>query len=62
MFVLRVAAVLSLLSIGGALILYLLSGEPRYKAWAGRFARIGAVVVVVFLLLLFIERLLAPMV
>ncbi len=61
MFVIRLAAVLALVSIGGALVLYLLTGNPRYKSWAGRFARIGGVVLLVFVALLVIERLLAPM-
>lgn len=61
MFVIRLAAVLALVSIGGALVLYLLSGDPRYKTWAWRFTRVGIVVLVVFIALLFIERLLGPM-
>ncbi|WP_227817792.1 hypothetical protein [Nitrogeniibacter aestuarii] len=62
MFVIRLAAVLALLSVGGAIVLYLLTGNPAYRVWAWRFARIGAVVLLVFLGLLFIERLLAPMI
>ncbi|QID17038.1 hypothetical protein G3580_04925 [Nitrogeniibacter mangrovi] len=61
MFVIRLAAVLALISIGGAVVLYLLTGNPGYKLWAWRFARVGAVVLAVFVALLFIERLLAPM-
>jgi len=61
MFVIRLAAVLALVSIGGALVLYLLSGAPRYKTWAWRFTRVGIVVLAVFIALLFIERLLGPM-
>ena len=60
MFVIRLAAVLALVSIGGALVLYLLTGNPRYKTWAWRFTRIGLAVLLVFVALLFIERLLAP--
>jgi len=61
MFVIRLAAVLALVSIGGALVLYLLTGDPRYRAWAWRFTRVGVVVLLVFIALLFIERLLGPM-
>jgi len=60
MFVIRLAAVLVLLSVGGSVVLYLLTGNPVYRTWAWRFARIGAAVVLVFIALLVIERLLAP--
>jgi len=60
MFVIRLAAVFALLSVGGAIVLYLFTGNPAYRAWAWRFARIGAIVLLVFLGLLFVERLLAP--
>jgi len=61
MFVIRLAAVLAILSVGGSLVLYLITGNTVYRMWAWRFVRLGAVVLVVFLALLFIERLLAPM-
>lgn len=61
MFVIRLAAVLVVLSVGGAIVLYLMTGRPVYRVWAWRFARIGAAIVIIFLSLLFIERLLAPM-
>lgn len=42
------------------MILYLLSGDRRYRALAWTLSKLGAVVVLVFLALLLIERLLAP--
>ncbi|MCZ4305002.1 hypothetical protein O4G98_09660 [Zoogloeaceae bacterium G21618-S1] len=60
MFVLRLAGVLALLMVGGSLILYLLSGNPRYRHWAWVFTRVGLVTLLVFMALLLIERLLAP--
>ncbi|TVO56013.1 hypothetical protein [Denitromonas halophila] len=60
MFVIRLAGVLALLMVGGSLILYLLSGNPRYRYWAWVFTRIGLVTLLVFMALLLIERLLAP--
>ncbi|MCB1959049.1 MAG: hypothetical protein KDE68_00735 [Rhodocyclaceae bacterium] len=61
MFVLRAVAALALIGIGGAMVLYLLSGDRRYRAMAWTFSKVGLVVVLVFLALLVIERLLAPM-
>jgi hypothetical protein len=51
---------LALLMVGGSLILYLLSGNPRYRYWAWVFTRVGLVTLLVFLALMLIERLLAP--
>lgn len=61
MFVIRLAAALVLVGVGASVVLYLLTGQARYRQWAWRVARIGVVVLLVFLGLLFVERLLAPM-
>ncbi|KAA3654985.1 MAG: hypothetical protein DWQ11_02945 [Proteobacteria bacterium] len=60
MFVIRLVGALALLMVGGSLILYLLSGNPRYRHWAWVFTRVGLVALLVFLALLIVERLLAP--
>ncbi|WP_323002797.1 hypothetical protein [Denitromonas sp.] len=60
MFVIRLVGALALVMVGGSLILYLLSGNPRYRHWAWVFTRVGLVALLVFLALLIVERLLAP--
>ncbi len=57
----RLVGALALVFVGGALVLYLLTGEPRYRALAWTFTRIGALLVLAFLALLFIERLIGPL-
>ena len=49
-----------MLAIGGSMILWLLTGNPRYKAWAWKALRATVVVLFVFLALFAIERVLAP--
>ena len=58
----RLFAALALLFVGGALVLYLLTGDARYRAWAWKFTRIGALVILAFLALLFVERLVGPLI
>lgn len=60
MFVIRLVGAVALVMVGGSLILYLLSGNPRYRHWAWVFTRVGLVALLVFLALLIVERLLAP--
>lgn len=57
----RLVGALALLLVGGALLLYLLTGDLRYRAWAWIFTRIGALVLLGFLALLFVERLVGPL-
>ena len=47
-------------SIGGSMILWSLTGNPRYKAWAWKAFRATVVVLFVLLALFAIERVLAP--
>lgn len=56
MLIIRVLVVLALLSIGGALIAWMLTGDRRFLKWALRAFQAGLVVVFGFLALLFIER------
>lgn len=56
MLIIRVLAVLALLSIGGALIAWMLTGDRRFLKWALRAFQVAIVVVFGFLALLFIER------
>ncbi|MBT0962485.1 hypothetical protein [Denitromonas iodatirespirans] len=60
MFVIRLASAIALILVGGSLVLYLLSGNVRYRHWAWVFTRVGLVVLLVFIALLLVERLLAP--
>lgn len=60
MFAIRLVGALALVMVGGSLILYLLSGNPRYRHWAWVFTRVGLVALLVFLALLLVERVLAP--
>lgn len=59
MLIMRLAILFSVLAIGGSLVLWLATGNPRYKAWAWKAARIALVVVFVFFALLLLERVLA---
>lgn len=58
----RLVGALALLLIGGALVLYLLTGEQRYRAWAWTATKVGAILLLGFLALLFVERLVGPLI
>lgn len=62
MLILRVVGVLMVLGIGASILLWLLTGNRRYRAWAWKIARIGLVFLFVVLSLFALERVLAPMV
>ncbi|MFU2488213.1 hypothetical protein [Thauera sp. WH-1] len=62
MLIMRLLLLLAVLAIGGSVILWQLTGNPRYKAWAWKAFRAAVVVLFVFLALFAIERVLAPMV
>ncbi|AWI76967.1 MAG: hypothetical protein C0607_13185 [Azoarcus sp.] len=62
MLVLRVVGLLLLLGIAGSILLWLLTGNRRYRQWAWKIFRAGLVVLFVFLSLFALERLLAPMI
>ncbi|QDF96010.1 hypothetical protein CJ010_05370 [Azoarcus sp. DD4] len=60
MLIMRLAILFAVLAIGGSLVLWLLTGNPRYRAWAWKAFRVGVAVVFVFFALLLLERVLAP--
>ena len=62
MLVIRLFGVLALIGIGGSLIAWMLTGNPRYRLWAWNFLRAGLIVVFVFLALLALERVFVPLV
>ena len=56
----RLLLLLAVLAIGGSVILWSLTGNPRYKTWAWKAFRATVVVLFVFLALFAIERVLVP--
>lgn len=62
MLVIRLFAVLALIGIGGALVAWMLTGNPRYRRLAWNFFRAGVVVLLVFLSLFALERVFVPFV
>lgn len=61
MLVMRLVGLLLVLGIAGAVLLWLLTGNPRYRVLALKIFRAGLVAMFVFLSLFAIERVLAPM-
>lgn len=61
MLILRLFVLLAVLGIGGSIILWMLTGDPRYRAWAWKAFRIALVVLFVFLALFALERVLVPL-
>lgn len=62
MLILRVAAVLALLTVAGALAAYLVTGQVRYRAFAWKTFKLLLAVLLVFLALLALERVFVPLV
>jgi len=58
MLLVRVIAVLLSLGIGASLILWILTGQSRYRAWAWNLFRVGVVAAFVILALFVLERVL----
>jgi heme O synthase-like polyprenyltransferase len=61
MLIMRFFVLLAVLGIGGSLLLWLLTGNPRYRLWAWKAFRIALVVLFVFLALFVLERVLVPL-
>lgn len=61
MLILRLFVLLAVLGIGGSIILWMLTGDPRYRAWAWKAFRVALVVLFVFLALFALERVLVPL-
>jgi len=62
MLVIRMFAILALIGVGGSLVAWMLTGNPRYRRWAWNFFRSGLVIVFVFLALFALERVFVPFV
>lgn len=62
MLVLRVLGLLLVLGTAGAIVLWLFTGDRRYRQWAWKIFRVGLVVLFVFLSLFALERVFAPMI
>lgn len=62
MLIMRLMLLLAVLGIGGSVLLWMLTGEPRYKAAAWKILRIALIVLFVILALFAIERVLVPIV
>lgn len=60
MLILRVLGLLAALGIGGSLMLWILTGDARYRAWAGKGLRIALVLILAILVLFALERVLVP--
>lgn len=56
MLIARILGTLLCLGIGVSLLLWILTGQGRYKLWAWRLARVGAMAAFVILALLALER------
>lgn len=62
MLIMRLMLLFSVLGIGGSILLWMLTGNPRYKALAWKIFRIALVVLFAILALFAIERVLVPIV
>ncbi len=60
MLIMRLMLLLAVLGIGGSILLWMLTGEPRYKAMAWKVFRVAVVVLFAILALFAIERVLVP--
>ncbi|MDR3213411.1 MAG: hypothetical protein LBT71_05780 [Azoarcus sp.] len=58
MLIARILGTLLCLGIGTSLVLWILTGQGRYRLWAWRLARAGLVAVFVILALFALERVL----
>jgi len=61
MLIMRVLLLLAVLGVGGSVVLWLLTGHPRYKTWAWKIFRVGIVVLAAVMALFVIERVLVPL-
>ncbi|NTV12297.1 MAG: hypothetical protein HGA47_16245 [Zoogloea sp.] len=62
MFILRLVGLLVAIGIGASLFAYMFSGNRRYLGYAWLLFRAALMVVLVFLVLMALERVLAPLV
>ncbi|MFT3757326.1 hypothetical protein [Thauera sp.] len=62
MLIMRLLLLFAVLGIGGSVILWLLTGNPRFKLWAWKAFRIVVVLLLAILAVFAVERVLAPMI
>lgn len=62
MLVLRVAVVLAMLVIAGAVAAYLVTGQVRFRAFAWKVFKVLVAILLVFLGLMALERVFVPLV
>lgn len=56
MIITRILALLALLGIGGSLIAWMLTGNPRYRDWAWTLLKVTLAILLVIFLFFAIER------
>ncbi len=61
MLIMRLMLLLAVLGVGGAMVLWLLTGKTQYRSWAWKIFRVSVMLVFAVLALFAIERVLAPM-
>ena len=61
MLIMRLMLLLAVLGVGGAVVLWLLTGKTQYRQWAWKIFRVSVMLVFAVLALFAIERVLAPM-
>ena len=61
MLIMRFMLLLAVLGVGGAMVLWLLTGKTQYRSWAWKIFRVSMMLVFAVLALFAIERVLVPM-
>ncbi len=61
MLIMRFMLLLAVLGVGGAMVLWLLTGKTQYRSWAWKIFRVSVMLVFAVLALFAIERVLVPM-
>jgi len=61
MLIMRFMLLLAVLGVGGAMVLWLLTGKTQYRTWAWKIFRVSVMLVFAVLALFAIERVLVPM-
>ena len=60
MLIMRFMLLLAVLGVGGAMVLWLLTGKTQYRTWAWKIFRVSVMLVFAVLALFAIERVLVP--
>lgn len=61
MLIMRFFVLLTVLAIGGSMVLWLLTGQPQWRLRAWKAFRVALVVIFLYLALFVLERLLVPL-